>query len=195
MPRRSHPVQVVNSYVEYLNSLINGVLSDSRLVSLKAGGGPQSRRNITSFQGGARLPIRLKPAGFLFFDQLVEVVEKVGGQALQVLTYTHIFGWSDSQKDKDAWVFRYEYDRHPNAQGKPHAHLHLNAHHSSGFSYEDYHFPTGRISVEQLIAILLHEWEIEPRMDKDAAFDTLRESYAGYVLRRTDLQEIPPPFP
>jgi hypothetical protein len=139
----------------------------------------------------------LNPTGFLFFDQLVEVVEKARSQAVRVLSYTYIYSLSDNIND---WVFRYEYDRTASEGvfGKPHAHVHLKASHKSGeasYEYGKIHFPTGRISVEQLIAHLVHEWGVEPKITRQAASDILRDSYGKYRALRTDLTTEPVLFP
>ena len=193
MPRNVHPLTVVQLYTDYLNGLVNGLFSDSRLVSLK--GPAPSLRVIACFQDGAFKSIEFGPAAHLFFHQLVEVIERPGGQQVQVQSYTYIFGLSPDREDQSAWLFRYEYERAGNPD-KPHAHLHVNGTHGTGqFDYDKLHFPTGRISVEQVFAHVVLEHDVPMRVSKAEAVDRLRESHAGFYERRTDLRLDPQLFP
>ena len=56
-----------------------------------------------------------------------------------------------------------------------------------GVSLRHIHFPTGRISVEQLLAHLILEHGIEPLSRNAMAM--LAESHRGFTSRRTDQEE------
>jgi len=51
------------------------------------------------------------------------------------------------------------------------------------------HFPTGRVSLEQVMAALVLEFNVQTLTEQTAAVDLLRVSHAGWILRRTDLKE------
>ena len=138
-------------------------------------------RQIVRFQDGGRLPLELHPQGYLHFRQLVGRVT----DRIQVSEALYIFSESFDPDDEDAWVFRYEYDRLPEV-GKPQAHLHVNAE-RRGVSVRHVHFPTGRISVEQLIAHLILEHAIQAL--REDALAILGASHKGFLRRRTD-QEL-----
>ena len=96
--------------------------------------------------------------------------------------------------DEDSYVFRYEYSRTPDNE-KPHSHFHVNGVHPKfpELDYKRLHIPAGRISVEQIIAHLMLEHEIKPKMSKDETIEFLRESHKGFSQRRTDLADAPFP--
>lgn len=194
MPKKSKPLQIIQDYIDYLNSVFNSTVSDSRLTSLKSASA--NFRVIARYQSGSRLPLELKPSGFLFFDQLVQTVEKVRTEeqqlGVEVSSYVYIFSWSEDRGDEEAWIFRYEYEREPAETIRPHAHLHVNAQRQD-INVRDIHFPTGRISIEQLIAHLVLEYGIESKLSIDDTINFLRQSHKGFVERRTDL--LSPPFP
>lgn len=96
----------------------------------------------------------------------------------------YIFSESSDPDDEAAWVMRYEYDRVPQAH-KPQSHLHVNAE-RGGQSLRHIHFPTGRISVEQLIAHLVLEHGIHSVHEDTLGF--LAASHKGFRERRTDLE-------
>ena len=175
--RHSHD-PVIQAYIDHLNGLLNATISDSRLVLLEVDGG-SDQKHIGRFQD-RRLPLELDPSGFLHFRQLVHRVE----DHVEVTQAIYVFSHSEDPDDEDAWVFRYEYDRLPEPT-KPQSHLHVNAE-RSGKSIRHIHFPTSRISVEQLIAHLIMEHDISSA--RDDWRDFLGASHQGFVKRRTDSQ-------
>lgn len=177
--RHSHDL-VIQAYIDHLNGLINTTVSDSRLALLEVAGG-SDQKHIVRFQS-QRMPLELKPNGFLRFQQLVHRVE----DHVEVTQANYMFSHSEDPDDEAAWVFRYEYDRHPKPT-KPQSHLHVNAE-RNGESIEHIHFPTSRISVEQLIAHLIMEHGIESA--RDDWRDFLGASHQGFVQRRTDSKTV-----
>ncbi len=169
---------VIQDYIDHLNGLFNTTISDSRLVLLEVAGG-SDQKHIVHFQS-RRLPLDLNPSGFLDFRQLVHRVE----DHVEVTQASYMFSHSEDPDDEAAWVFRYEYDRLPEP-AKPQSHLHVNAE-RNGESIKHVHFPTSRISVEQLIAHLIMEHGIVSA--RDAWRDFLGASHQGFVERRTDSQ-------
>lgn len=99
------------------------------------------------------------------------------------------YSLSDNPDDEDQWVFRYEYSLAfpPHV---PRSHLHINAARNSQ-QLRHIHFPTGRVSLEQVICLLITEYDVAPRIHD--WFDVLADSHFGFTARRTDLQS--PGFP
>jgi hypothetical protein len=142
-----------------------------------------NKRYITCFQDGAILPLRLKPQGFLHFHQLVSV--RSGRVIVEDSGYR--YSLSENPDDEDQWIFRYEYSLSPE-ENVPHAHLHVNAKRDDK-PLRHIHFPTGRLSIEQIIAHLICEHGIESKRADWLNF--LANSHRGFLNRRTD----PPLFP
>ena len=177
MPRRTGPDPVIQRYVDYLNGLFNSTISQSRLIFLELERGSEFRL-IARYQNQQILPLDLSPRGYLHFRQLVKRI----GNHVEVAEARYVFSESADPDDESGWVIRYEYDRHPRPP-KPQAHLHVNAE-RRGESIRHIHFPTGRISIEQLIAHLILEYGVESAHPNTLQF--LAASHRGFLQRRTD---------
>jgi len=185
LTRRTSPGSVIQGYVEYLNGLVNQTVSVCRLLAIETDGSP--KRLITRYQNGRILPLRLRPRGWLHFHQLAQPV----GPKVNVLSATYKYSYSLDPDNEDAWIFRYEYERTPTVENRPQSHLHVNALHRvhGEIDFDRVHFPTARLSLEHVLAALILEFGIQPRSQD--AISRLRESYLGWVARRTDLKEDP----
>ncbi|OGO07608.1 MAG: hypothetical protein A2Y61_00015 [Chloroflexi bacterium RBG_13_60_13] len=177
MPRNTKPDPIVQRYVDYLNRLFNSTISQSRLVFLERAG---ELRLITRYQAAQIFPLELRPEGYLHLLQLVRRVRN----HVEVQEARYVFSESDNPDDETAWIWRYDYERQPQP-GKPQSHFHINAE-RHGMSLKHVHFPTGRISIEQIIAHLVTEYNVTS--DHPNTFDFLRESHRGFLARRTDIQ-------
>jgi hypothetical protein len=114
------------------------------------------------------------------------------GRKVNVLSATYKFSFADDPDDEERQIFRYEYEREPTVENRPQSHLHVNAvHAATGVHFGRVHFPTGRLCVEHILAALILEFGIESRGPDPIAL--LRESYRGWLERRTDLKD--PTFP
>ena len=170
---RSTNSKILQDYVDYLNEVFNQTITYSRLVLL-------NQRYITCFQNKAPLPLKLEPRGFLHFHQLVSVRS---GKVI-VRDYGYRYSLSSNPDNAQQWIFRYEYSLSPE-ENVPHAHLHLNA--SRGKQQLSHiHFPTARVSIEQVIAHLVIEHEVKPK--RGDWLEYLSRSHKGFTQRRTDLQ-------
>ncbi len=175
MPRNVN-IRILQNYVDYLNEVCNQIITDSRLVIL-------NQKYITCFQDEAILPLRLKPQGFLYFHQLVSM--RSGKVIVEDCGYR--YSLSSDPDDEEQWIFRYEYSLNPE-KNVPHAHLHLNASRRNQ-ELRHIHFPTGRVSIEQIIAHLIIEHGVQPkRLDW---FEFLAKSHHGFTKRRTDPSLFP----
>lgn len=168
--------KILQDYIDYLNTLCNQIITDSRLVLV-------NDRVIKCFQNKSPRPLKLKPRGFLHFHQLVSV--RYGKVTVEDCGYR--FSLSLNPDDEQKWVFRYEYSLNPE-ENVPHAHMHLNAI-MGGKQLRHIHFPTGRVSIEQVIAHLIIEYGIQPKRSDWLEF--LAESHQSFTKLRTD----PPLFP
>ena len=175
MPRVTHS-RILQDYVDYLNTVCNLIITDSRLVII-------NYRYITCFQSGGINALRLSPYGFLHLHQLVSVVS--GRVIVEDCGYR--YSLSSNPADEEQWVFRYEYRLTPK-DDYPHAHLHINAKRGD-VPLHHLHFPTGRISFEQVIVHLIQEHGIRPRREDWLEF--LSQSHSEFMKLRTD----PPLFP
>jgi hypothetical protein len=142
-----------------------------------------NQRLITCFQNDTILPLRLKPGGFLHLRQFVSV--RSGRVIVEDSVYR--YSLSENPDDEDRWIFRYDYSLNPE-ENVPHAHLHVNAE-KGDEPLRHIHFPTGRLSIEQIIAHLICEHGIESK--RTDWLDFLTNSHRGFLSRRTD----PPLFP
>lgn len=172
MPR-SGDFTILQEYVNYLNGIFNQTITDSRLVVLKG-----TRLIICCYKDGF-LPLKLTPQGFLHFRQLARVQSNI----VIIDDFRYIYSTSSDPDDEEQWVFRYEYSLHPE-QNVPHAHVHVNA--SKGnHSLRKIHFPTGRVSIEQIIAHLILEHGVESKVSD--WFKLLKNSHRGFMERRKDV--------
>ncbi|MBI2856971.1 MAG: hypothetical protein HYX95_01505 [Chloroflexi bacterium] len=113
------------------------------------------------------------------------------GRKVVVESCIYVFYRTTPDYEND-WIFRYEYQR-TSAATKPHAHFHVNAVHVryTDVDYRHLHFPTGRLSIEQVLAHIIMEHGVQAQADD--ARSLLAESHKGFVSRRTDLEG--PAFP
>ena len=97
----------------------------------------------------------------------------------------YIYSLSDNPDDEAKWLFRYDYSITPDKM-VPYAHIHLNATSSAREDLRKIHFPTGRLSIEQILAHLICERGTSPKNEN--WFEILAESHKGFLKRRQDLE-------
>lgn len=175
---RNRDLRTVQNYVDYLNKVCNHTITDSRLIVVHIR--QQPFYLVACLQDKIVLPLKLKSQGWLHFRQLVRI--QSGKVIIEDCGYR--YSLSPDPDDEEKWIFRYEYCLYPE-EDVPHAHLHLNA--SRGTQdLRHIHFPTGRVSIEQIIAHLIIEHGVEPK--EPDWFAVLAESHKGFTTRRTDPQ-------
>jgi hypothetical protein len=174
----------VQSYVTYLNEVINQTLTDSRLSCIKSDN--PDHLLIVRFQDGKRLPLDLSPHGLLFFHQKVSILNN----KVRVEDCGYCYSLSPNPDNEKRKLFRYEYNLSPDL-GVPHSHLHVNANWRGKCQIpcKDIHFPTERISIEKVLWCLFAEFEVVPRITD--WFDILSKSHMHFTGLRID----PPMFP
>jgi hypothetical protein len=106
-----------------------------------------------------------------------------------VQEYRYTYSLSPNSDDEQAWIFRYDYCREPELN-VPHAHLHVNAS-DGGQQLKHIHFPTGRLSFEQVICHLVSECGV--RVRNSDWKDCLVKSHSDFVgkLSAQELHQFP----
>ena len=176
------PARAIREYVEYLNLVLNTILTDSRLKAIQYG----SHYAVDRYQGGGFLPLELSPRGFLHFRQFVHTVNA----HIEVESYEYTHSLSADRDDEQAWVCRYNYEREPSNPERPHAHVHINAEGPDEWpitrTLRRTHFPTQRMSIEHLVWHVIGEGGARPKIPREDALKKLAFSYQGFAKRRTD---------
>jgi hypothetical protein len=169
---------ILQGFVDYLNEVLNKTVTTSRLTVITYNP-PQFV--VARLQGRAIRPLELTPRGWLHF-RLIATVRPDG----KIIVEAAILSYSLSPNpDDEKWIFRYDYRLNPQ-DNYPCAHLHINA-----GSLKEVHFPTSRVSIEQIVAHLITEHGVEPRCTNWLAL--LKVSHEDFVARRTDLEASPFP--
>ncbi len=164
-------IEALQKYVDYLNRILNKTITESRLCVFQL----DSKLYVTRYQNGF-LPLELKPHSYLHFWQRANIQLN---NKVNVLECRYIYSLSNNPDDEGNWVFRYEYSLKP-ATNKPHAHLHINAC-RNGCNLPRIHFPTARLSVEQIIVHLIVEHSVK---SKRGWFKLLAKSHEGWMKKR-----------
>jgi hypothetical protein len=170
--------KAAQAFVDHLNAVINGTVSDSRL-SLIPLPEDEDAFEITRLVERARSPLDLRGSSLrLFVRQMVVVVD---GHC-QTESYSYRLQSSESTK---SWLIRWEYYRDlPRADYPyPLAHVHVNGAFEDGEAIARLHLPTRRIPLELVIWHLVAEWGVKARSGDWAAL--LQDSIVGFDERRT----------
>ena len=119
------------------------------------------------------------------FDRLKFYYEDLKFQSDKIIVERGRYIYYPSSKTNEAsWLFRYDYNR-ISESGVPCSHIHVNMTKGSK-SLKEIHFPTGRVSIEQIIAHLIIEHGVKPlRADW---LELLTKSHDGFMEQRTDLE-------
>lgn len=178
--------KVIQPYVDHLNAILNATITDSRLATLESEAAPLL---VMRFQDDQILPLELGDGKWLHFRQLV--VEQ--GQKIDVVEARYILSFSSDVDDDEKHVFRWEYIREPPERYIPQSHLHLYGNNSNIGRLERVHFPTRRLSVEQIIAHLIIEYNVPPRAQK--WFEILAKGHLDFLKRTRETEQTLWPFP
>jgi hypothetical protein len=133
---------------------------------------------VACVQNLSIIPLKLQSRGWLHFRQ--QACIKSGRVIVENCRYS--YSLSSDPDDENSWIFRYEYCLTPEPH-VPHAHLHVNAR-RDGRTIKHIHFPTGRLSIEQVIAHLILEHKVKAK--KKGWLEQLAQSHHGFTERRTD---------
>ena len=176
----------VQPYVDALNQTLNKTVTDSRLVTVD-----YARANyeatvfvIARFEGREVRPLELGGGKWLHFRQ--QVVED--GEKLNVLEARYIFSESDDVDAEAHHIFQWEYLREPPAPHVPYGHLHV---YVGGLNRV--HFPTRRLSLEQILWLIIQEWDVATRDNQ--RYEVLKQGHQDFLKRTRETEEFLLPFP
>lgn len=178
MARTGTPRSTAQAFVDHLNGVLNGTITDARL-SLLAAHGDESAFEITRLADDVRAPLELFGSSLRLFVRHMVVV--VDGHCR-----TESYGYRlQSSTETSSWLLRWEYFRDVPRRGYryPLAHLHVNGAFADGEAINALHIPTSRVPLESVVWHAIAEWGVTPRRDDWRRL--LGESVAGFHERRT----------
>ncbi|GEM_PF-6328184 len=188
MPKEISDNRFFSVYIDVLNETLNKTITVSRLTMQSIRG--SKSRAVGRFAGVDVLPLELKPSGNCLF--VSQDIHREDNKVI-VESCTYRFSRSDDPSDEEAWVFRYDYVRFA-GNNHPHTHIHVNANHRfTGQDLHHIHFPSARLSLEQLIAYLIleHGVELLSGVNHDEAMRLLQRNHTEFMRRRTDHEVFP----
>ena len=126
----------------------------------------QPNNQVLGGMAGPQSPLRLRNGHFLkLVTQLTLDETPQHGRRLKVVTSSYQY---QLDAEADDWVFRYDYFREPPAM-HPAAHLHVRSDlraeadlSKARHLHERVHYPTGRVSLEAVIRLLIEQYGVEP---------------------------------
>jgi hypothetical protein len=151
------------------------VMQSTQIVDLEKIPGGSTAYGITGLNGQ---PLALNDGRFLRMAVSVYLEETDQGRRLKVRDASYQY---QNDSGGDEWVVRYDYLRFPK-QPHPNSHLQINAalKHSaclpSHGMLERIHFPTHRISLEAVIRMLAHQFQVPCNEDESVWTRLLSES-------------------
>lgn len=178
MARTGTPRSTAQAFVDHLNVVLNGTITDARL-SLLAGHGDESAFEIARLVDDVRAPLELFGSSLRLFVRHTVVVED--GHCR-----TESYGYRlQSSTEAGSWLLRWEYFRDVPRHDYPYplAHLHVNGAFADGEPINALHIPTSRVPLESVIWHAIAEWGVTPRSNDWRGL--LGESVAGFHERRT----------
>lgn len=180
----------IRAYVDYLNTLFNTLITDSRLTALAYG----SSNVIDRHRSTGLEPQALElSSGFLHFRQFVTDLDG----HIQIESYEYTYSNSGDRDDEDSWICAYHYNRDPDRTDLPRAHVHIYTPEPDNWplrrSLRRTHFPTLRMSVEHLIWFVIDECRAKTKVRRGRALEKLARSYEGFLERRGKTTTFPKP--
>lgn len=170
--------KAAQAFVDHLNSVVNGTVSDSRLSVIPIPD-DEDAFEITRLVDSKRTPLDLRGTALqLFVRQTIVVVD---GHC-QTESYSYRL---QAEAGAKSWLIRWEYYRDPPRPGYayPLAHVHVNGTLPDGEPVGRLHIPTRRVPLELVLWHLIAEWNVDPRT-KDWS-TVLQHSVSGFDERRT----------
>lgn len=118
---------------------------------------------------------------------LTFIVEKSvsAGGAMKLKTLSQNIQYIRDAHNEDSWVFRYEYFRlAPNRYAPGHLHIRGSAHEPclpTKGKLEDVHFPTGRVTLEAIIRMLVDDFGVPSKEDDTIWRPLLHETEQAFI--------------
>ena len=177
-------------FQDSLNRSLNKTISDSRLVTFVMRGDQEAF--IAPGTPGVAKPLAsllISNGYYLGVRMRVRLVD--GG--VTTLHTSITYRRSDTPDNED-WIFRYEYEPALAAAGNyqyPVAHMHVNAkpeHYDGDKPFPELHFPTRRLSLEEIIRHLIIEHDATTRGSREDALAFLEKQLVAFEQKRTDAE-------
>jgi hypothetical protein len=142
---------------------------------------PRDRAVIEGMTGESLVP--LKDGRFLRFSVALFLEPHDGGSRLKIEKSVYQY---QSDEPGDRWIVRYDYLRYPD---EPHPGMHVQirgALHETaalrpGHTLERVHFPTGRVSMEAIIRLLIEQFHVPTNNAPDVWRPILAESEGAFL--------------
>lgn len=184
--RKTVHSKVIQPYVDHLNRVLNKTITQSRLDTIES---EAAFVVITRFQQAEVTPLELSGGKWLHFRQLV--IEQ--DNKIDVLEAHYIFSLSQDPDHEESHIFRWEFIREPPAPHVPQSHLHIYGQNPHAQNLSRVHFPTRRLSVEQIIWLLIQEWDVTPQSENWYAI--LQRGHRDFLRRTVETERTLLPFP
>ena len=170
------PHQAVRNFIEPLNRALSCV---TKAILVASGYDPADKPHAVALNNGNPVSLRVKPP--LFFTVLIQykIVEAKGELGpWKVSTVAYIYAVQDKQRRE---LFAYHW--HPQETPQYHyPHLHIGGGIAGGF-FEKLHLPTRRISLEEVLRLLITQLKVKP-LKRDWE-KVLRETQEAHERFRT----------
>jgi len=184
----SNPEEVFAKFSGHLNDLLHKTVCDAPLTHIH---GPHpTQAQICFRQGNSSIAAKLNSGGwYLFLVQTVRAVrESPKSWRLRTLKYSYRIQRGPSQDDP--YLFRYEYVSreleeflHP----RHHCHIHSQLRIPGKKKLHDLdksHFPTGWVTIEEIIRFLIHSLNVKSRKKRwDAILKDSEEEFRKWTGR------------
>lgn len=174
-----------------LNRTLNKTVSHARLRTFVSSTEP-SVATISYLPPGIWLPpfqaVPLANGHFLGIRVRVRLSKGAATTEAASISY-----WSSDALLDETWIFRYDYERSEAEAGSyqyPVAHLHINAtprSYRGSKPFPRLHFPTRRLSLEEIIRHLIVEHDLPTLCPRDEALAYLQERQEEFEKNRSDV--------
>ena len=171
-----------------LNRTLNKTVSHARLLTLASSTDP-SVATISYLPPGFRLPpfhpVPLGNGHFLGIRIRVRLSRRAATTEAASISY-----WSSDELMDENWIFRYDYEGAEAEAGGyqyPVAHLHINAtprSYRGAKPFPRLHFPTRRLSLEEIIRHLIVEHDVPTLCPRDEALAFLEQQQEEFEKHR-----------
>jgi hypothetical protein len=129
--------------------------------------GPAGRtRGVLGGFGGPTDPLPLRDGRFLRLSVSLWLADTEQGPRLKVAKSGYQYQMS---QDGKAWICRYDYLREPGEDPHPQAHVQINGSLAAlpNAHLHRVHFPTGRISIEAVLRMLVEQFDVPTALPPD----------------------------
>ena len=163
----SNPAEVFKAFTKHLNGLLHATVCDASLTSIIHA--HPTRAQMCFRQGGSPTAAKLHSGGwYMFLGQTLGTVKKPG-KTPQLRTLAYSYRIQRGPGQDDPYLFRYEYvSRELDKFLHPRHHCHISSQlripgKKKLLDLDKVHFPTGWVTIEELIRFLIHSLKVRSR--------------------------------